>query len=291
MLNASSTPVTLTPWQKVQLARHPHRPHTLEFIRRLCSSFFELRGDRTFADDRALIGGIGTTCVGPVVVLGHQKGRDTRENVRHNFGMAHPEGYRKALRLMRHAEKFGFPLVCLIDTPGAHPSMQSEERGQAQAIAHNLLAMAGLLVPSVAVVTGEGSSGGALAIGMTDRVLMLEHAVYAVASPEASASILWHDVSLAAEAAQLMKLTAQDVYEMGVCDEVIPEPASGAHSDPEQAIAAVVAAVGRHLRDLQTRDHHQLLRERHARYRHVGRLYEREQLAPMPAPVRARLTH
>lgn len=291
MLNPSSSPAALTPWQKVQLARHPQRPHTLELIRGLCSSFFELRGDRMFADDRALIGGVGTTSVGPVVVLGHQKGRDTRANVHHNFGMPHPEGYRKALRLMRHAEKFGFPLVCLIDTPGAHPSMQSEERGQAQAIAHNLLAMAGLLVPSVAVVTGEGSSGGALAIGMTDRVLMLEHAVYAVASPEASASILWHDASLAAEAARMMKLTAQDVYEMGVCDEVIPEPAGGAHTDPAQAIAAVVVAVGRHLLDLQARDPHQLLRERHAKYRQVGSLYEREQLAPLAAPLRARLPH
>lgn len=289
MVNLSSTPAALTPWQKVQLARHPQRPHTLEIIRRLCGSFFELRGDRMFADDRALVGGVGITSVGPVVVLGQQKGHDTRENVRHNFGMPHPEGYRKALRLMRHAEKFGLPLVCLIDTPGAHPSMQSEERGQAQAIAHNLLAMVGLRVPSVAVVTGEGSSGGALAIGLTDRVLMLEHAVYAVASPEASASILWHDASLAPEAARLMKLTAQDVYEMGVCDEIIPEPPGGAHTDPDQAIAAVVAAVGRQLLDLQRRDPQQLLCERHAKYRQLGQLHEREQLAPIPTTVRARL--
>lgn len=287
-MQPAPTIVGLTPWEKVQLARHPQRPHSMEIIRRLCRSFFELRGDRAFGDDRALIGGVGATPYGSIVVLGHQKGHNTKENLRHNFGMPHPEGYRKALRLMRHAEKFGFPLVCLIDTPGAHPSLQAEERGQAQAIAQNLLAMAGLHAPSVAVVTGEGSSGGALAIGMTDRVLMLEHAVYAVASPEASASILWHDASQASEAARIMKITAQDVHAMGVCDEIIPEPPGGAHTDPQQTINAIVEAIMRHLADLRGRDHYQLLHERYNKYRQIGRFLEREQL-PMPIASYARL--
>ena len=188
---------TLTPWDKVQLARHMQRPRTLDYIRGLCDDFVELHGDRRFGDDAAIVGGVATFEGRTVVLVGHQKGRDARENIRRNFGMPHPEGYRKALRLFQHAEKFGFPVICFIDTPGANPNRESEERGQANAIAENILTMAGLKTPIIACVIGEGGSGGALAIGVADRILMLEHAIYSVASPEAAASIIWREIGRA----------------------------------------------------------------------------------------------
>ncbi|MGH7310596.1 MAG: acetyl-CoA carboxylase carboxyltransferase subunit alpha, partial [Candidatus Rokuibacteriota bacterium] len=215
---------SLTPWQTTQLARHPRRPHTRDYCRLLFEDFLELHGDRLYGDDPAIVGGLARFEGGGVVVLGHQKGRETREKLARNFGMPHPEGYRKALRLMQMAEKFEKPVVTFIDTPGAYPGIGAEERGQAEAIARNLRAMAALRTPIVAVVTGEGGSGGALAIGMGNRVLMLEHAVYSVISPEGCAAILWGDAGKAPEAAEIMKITAKDLLRLGVIDAVVPEP-------------------------------------------------------------------
>ena len=268
---SAPAPQPLNAWDKVQLARHPRRPRTLDFVQRLCSSFFELRGDRCFADDQALIGGVGRTAVGPVMVLGHQKGRNTRENVRRNFGMPHPEGFRKAQRLMLHAEKFRMPLICFLDTPGAHPSVGAEERGQAMAIAQSMFTMTGLRVPIVAIVIGEGCSGGALAVGVADRLLMLEHAFYAVASPEASASILWRDAGRAAEAANLMQITAQDLHACGMVDQIVPEPPGGAHAELAQAIESANAAILSQLDALQRQDWQSIVWQRCARYRAIGR--------------------
>ena len=228
---------SLTAWQRAQLARHPKRPHALDLFRLLLTDFVELHGDRVFGDDMAIVGGLAGFEGEPVVVVGHQKGRDTRENIARNFGMPHPEGYRKALRLMQLAEKFGKPVITLVDTPGAYPGIGAEERGQAEAIAKNLRAMAALGVPLVAVVTGEGGSGGALAIGMGNRVLMLEYAVYSVISPEGCAAILWGDAGKAPEAAESMKITAPDLLRLGVIDAIVPEPLGGAHRDWEEAAA------------------------------------------------------
>jgi acetyl-CoA carboxylase carboxyl transferase subunit alpha len=238
-----------TAWDRVKLARHPGRPHTLDYVEALTKDWIELHGDRSFGDDQALIGGLATLGSRTVMILGHQKGVDTQENIERNFGMARPEGYRKAERLMRHAERFGFPLVTFIDTPGAEPGIGSEERGQATAIAESLLAMADLAVPSVAVVIGEGGSGGALAIGVADRLLMLENAIYAVASPEACAAILWKDAGRAAEAAETMRITAADLAAFGIVDEVVPEPAP-AHERPQEAIRTTGETLARHLDDL-----------------------------------------
>lgn len=247
--SAGETLSTPSAWDRVKLARHADRPHTLDYVRELTTDWIELHGDRSFGDDRALIGGLASFDGQPVMILGHQKGNDTKENIARNFGMARPEGYRKAERLMRQAEKFGFPLLTFIDTPGAEPGIGSEERGQGTAIAESLLAMADLGVPSVAVVIGEGGSGGALAIGVADRILMLENAIYAVASPEACAAILWKDAGRAAEAAETMRITASDLAQFGIVDEVIPEPAP-AHERPREAIRATGEALARHLRDL-----------------------------------------
>ena len=236
----------ITAWNRVKLARHPDRPHALDFIHELSTGFVELHGDRAYGDDRALIGGLAQLGGRTVMLLGHQKGRDTRENIERNFGMARPEGYRKAVRLLRHAEKFNFPVVTLIDTPGAEPGIGSEERGQATAIAESLLAMADLGVPSVAVVIGEGGSGGALAVGVADRILMLENAVYAVASPEACAAILWRDTARAPEAAETMRITAEDLHGFGIVDEIVWEPVP-AHEQPRETILATGAAVRAHL--------------------------------------------
>ncbi len=265
-----STQTELTPWDKVQIARHSQRPHTLDYVRVLCDDFFELHGDRRQSDDEALVCGVGRFENQSVVIIGHQKGNDTKENVRRNFGMPHPEGYRKAMRVMRHAEKFALPIICLIDTPGAHPSLAAEERGQAQAIAQNLVVMADLKVPIVAAVIGEGGSGGALAIGVADRLLMLEHAVYSVASPEASAAILWRDSSKASEAARAMKITAQDLHGFGIVDEVVPEPEGGAHLDAATALADLSAAIRRHLAELLQLDLPALLEQRYNKYRVIG---------------------
>ena len=240
-------------WKKVQLARHPERPHALDYFKRLCPDFMELHGDRRFGDDPALVGGLAEFEGRSVMLLGQQKGRDTKENIARNFGMPTPEGYRKALRLMQQAEKFGLPLLCFIDTPGAYPGLQSEERSVAQAIAENLLVLSRLKVPVISVVIGEGGSGGALAIGLADRILMLENSIYSVASPEASASILWRDAAKAPLAASAMKITAQDLHGFGMIDDIIPEPEGGAHTDPAAAIDNVREAILRHLSDLEAR--------------------------------------
>ena len=233
-------------WDRVKLARNPKRPHTLDYLHDLVSDFVELHGDRAFGDDHALIGGIGTFGGRTVMILGHQKGSDTRENLKRNFGMARPEGYRKAERLMRHAEKFRMPVITFIDTSGADPTLGSEERGQAIAIAESLVTMAGLRVPIVATVIGEGGSGGALAIGVADRVLMLENSIYSVASPEGSASILWKDASKAPEAAERMRITAHELLAFGIIDDVIAEP-EPAHENPRAAIQAAGREISRQL--------------------------------------------
>ncbi len=265
---------TLTPWDKVQLARHMQRPRTLDYIRGLCDDFVELHGDRRYGDDAAIVGGVATFEGRTVVLVGHQKGRDARENIRRNFGMPHPEGYRKALRLFQHAEKFGFPVICFVDTPGANPNRDSEERGQANAIAENILVMAGLKTPIIVCVIGEGGSGGALAIGVGDRILMLEHAIYSVASPEAAASIIWRDSAKAPDAARAMRITAQDLLELGIIDEIVPEPSGGAHTDMATMVATLGDSIRRHLTELLTLDIETLLERRYTRYRAIGRYEE-----------------
>jgi acetyl-CoA carboxylase carboxyl transferase subunit alpha len=264
----------ITPWDKVQLARNPQRPHTLDYVRGCCEEFVELHGDRRFGDEAAMVGGVARFDGRTVVIVGHQKGRDARENIKRNWGMPRPEGYRKALRLFQHAEKFGFPVLCFIDTPGADPGVQSEERGQGNAIAENILAMAGLKVPIVAVVIGEGGSGGALAIGVADRLVMLEHSVYSVASPEGTAAILWRDSAKAPDAARAMKITAQDLAALGIADTIIPEPVGGAHADTVAIIAAVGDTLRAHLAELLQLDLDTLLAHRYAKYRAIGRYQE-----------------
>ena len=272
-------PAVLTAWDHVQIARHAQRPHTLDYIRGLCEEFVELRGDRRFGDDTAIVGGLARFDGRTVALLGHQKGSNTKENIRHNFGSPHPEGYRKALRVMRHAEKFGFPLLCFIDTPGASPNMESEERGQGWAIAENLLAMADLEVPIIATVIGEGGSGGALAIGVADRLIMLEHAIYSVASPEGSAAILFRDASKAPDAARAMKITAADLQGLGIVDEVVPEVAGGAHLDVPRTVADVGEVLRRHLRDLLELPIRELLHRRYQKYRNIGVVHEMQAAA------------
>ncbi|HOB35692.1 MAG: acetyl-CoA carboxylase carboxyltransferase subunit alpha [Firmicutes bacterium] len=265
---------SLSPWQKVQLARDVRRPTTLDYIDMLFTDFIQLHGDRQYRDDPALVGGIARLEGKPVTVLGHQKGRDTKDNIARNFGMPHPEGYRKALRLMEQAEKFGRPVICFIDTPGAYPGLGAEERGQGEAIARNLRAMAALAVPVLAVVTGEGGSGGALALGVGDALLMLEHAVYSVISPEGCAAILWKDSSRAREAAAALKLTAQDLARLGVADEVIPEPQGGIQKDWQAGARAVKEALVRHLDILSGLSADTLLRRRQRRLAAIGQWRE-----------------
>lgn len=267
---------SLTPWDKVQIARHPHRPHTLDYVRGFCEDFVELHGDRRFGDDAAITGGMARFDGRTVMIVGHQKGRDVRENVKRNFGMPRPEGYRKALRLFQHAEKFGFPVLCFIDTPAADPGTQSEERGQGRAIAENLLVMAGLKVPIIATVIGEGGSGGALAIGVGDRLLMLEHSVYSVAAPEASAAILWRDAAKAPDAARAMKITAQHLLALQVIDTIILEPEGGAHTDTPAMIAAVGDALRAQLDVVSRLDIAALLSQRYTKYRAIGRFQEHQ---------------
>ncbi|MGD9713762.1 MAG: acetyl-CoA carboxylase carboxyltransferase subunit alpha [Thermomicrobiales bacterium] len=267
-------PTQLTPWDRVKLARHPNRPHSLDYINSLMTGFVELHGDRLFGDDPAIVGGIARFGDRTIVVIGHQKGSDTRENIRRNFGMVRPEGYRKAQRLMRHAEKFGIPVVTFIDTPGAEPGIGSEERGQGTAIAESLLTMASLKTPIVAVIIGEGGSGGALAIGMADRMLMLENAVYAVASPEACAAILWKDAGKAPQAAATMRITAGDLLTFDIVDEVIPELVP-AHENPQGTVADVGIALERALDDLmdvvdQPSGLDRLMEQRYERFRRIG---------------------
>lgn len=261
---------SLSPWEHVQLARHKDRPQAADYIRLMCKSFFELRGDRRYADDPAIIGGLATFVDKTVMLIGHQKGRDIKHRQVCNFGMPHPEGYRKAQRLMRHAEKFGFPVVCLIDTPGAFPGLEAEQRGQAQAIAESLAIMATLCIPITAVVIGEGGSGGALALGLADRVLMMEHSIYTVASPEAAASILWRDNTLAAQAAESMRITALDLLELGVIDGIIPEPAGGAHLDHSASGQFLAEQLHKALTELAVIPLHDLLEKRHTKFRNLG---------------------
>ncbi len=260
----------LTPWQQAQLARHPKRPHTLDLFRLLLEDFVELHGDRVFGDDKAIVGGLARFEGDPVVAIGHQKGRDTRENIARNFGMPHPEGYRKALRLMELAAKFRMPIITFIDTPGGYPGLGAEERGQAEAIAHNLREMAGFGTPIVCVVTGEGGSGGALAIGVANRVLMLEHAIYSVISPEGCAAILWGEAAKAPEAAALMRITAPDLLRLGVIDGIVPEPTGGAHRNWEETAENLRGPLRDALWELRSNTSEELVAERYEKFRKIG---------------------
>lgn len=260
-------------WDRVTLARHPQRPRMLDYVSGLFEEFIELHGDRQLSDDRALVGGIAAFQGRSVMVLGNQKGRNTRENLERNFGMARPEGYRKALRLMRHAGKFHLPLITFIDIPGADPGPSSEEHGQAIAIAESIQALSDLRVPTIAIIIGEGGSGGALALGLADRVIMLENAVYTVASPEASASILWKDAAQAPAAASAMKITAPELLEFGLIDDIVPE-AIPAHEDSAAAIAAAGATIDRHLAELEASAIDALMSARYDKYRAIGRWNE-----------------
>jgi acetyl-CoA carboxylase carboxyl transferase subunit beta len=261
---------SLSCWDHVQLARHRDRPYTADYIKLMCEDFFELRGDRCYANDRAILGGLATFAGRTVMLIGHQKGRNTRQKQECNFGMSRPEGYRKAQRLMHHAAKFGFPVICLIDTPGACPDLESEQRGQAQAIAESLGIMASLPVPIVAIVIGEGGSGGALALGLADQVLMLEHAIYTVAAPEAAASIVWRDSAFAAQAAEAMRITAPDLLELGVIDGIIREPLGGAHCDHYAAAQLLAKQLRPILAELELIPAADLLEQRYAKFRRIG---------------------
>jgi acetyl-CoA carboxylase carboxyl transferase subunit alpha len=264
----------LTPWQKTIVARHPRRPYTLDYIQNLCTEFVEIHGDRKFADDPAIVAGMAFFRERAVAVIGHQKGRHTKEKVLRNFGMPKPEGYRKALRVMKIAERFGRPVLCFIDTPGAYPGVGAEERGQAEAIAVNLREMSTLAIPVIVTVTGEGGSGGALALGVGDRINMLEHAIYSVISPEGCAAILWRDAGMAREAAKALRITTQDLYDLGLIDDVIPEPEGGAHADPDGAAAIVGEVISRQIEELCSMNPEDRIRERHLKFRRMGRFTE-----------------
>ncbi|MFV1956853.1 MAG: acetyl-CoA carboxylase carboxyltransferase subunit alpha [bacterium] len=257
-------------YQSTQLARHPMRPYTLDYIEMLLTDFIELHGDRNFADDRSIVGGVARLYGKPIMVIGHQKGRNTKEKIIRNFGMAHPEGYRKALRLMKMAERFRMPILTLIDTPGAFPGIEAEERGQAEAIARNLIEMADLTVPFITVVTGEGGSGGALGLAMANRVLMLENSIYSVISPEGCAAILWKNQDYAKDAAEAMRITAQDSLENKIVDEIIPEPLGGAHRNYEATAEALGRAVKTHLAQLEKMSPAELVEDRWRRFRDLG---------------------
>lgn len=260
----------LSPWQKVKLARLQERPTTLEYIERIIPDFIELHGDRTFADDSSIVAGIGTLNGIPVTVIGHQKGKDTKENIKRNFGMPHPEGYRKALRLMKQAEKFNRPVITFIDTPGAYCGLAAEERGQGEAIALNLIEMSRLRTPIVTIVIGEGGSGGALALGVADKVCMLQHSIYSVISPEGLSSILWKDASLAQKAADIMKLTAQDLLSLNVIDEIIEEPLGGAHKDVDFVADNIKKYIDKELSELMKLNVDELLDKRYDKIRKIG---------------------
>ncbi len=264
----------LTPWQVSQIARHPQRPYTLDYINDIFTDFHELHGDRAFADDLSIVGGMARFSGQPVMVLGHQKGRDTKERTLRNFGMTKPEGYRKALRIMRLAEKFGLPVFTFIDTPGAYPGIDAEERGQSEAIGHNLYEMAQLKVPTIATVIGEGGSGGALAISVSDHVLMLQYATYAVISPEGCASILWKSAAKAPEAAEAMGLTAHRLKALGLIDKIVSEPLGGAQRDPKQMAGLLKRALGDSLRQFQSMKIKDLLAARHTRLMGYGKFKE-----------------
>jgi len=262
----------LTPWQKTQVARHPQRPHCVDYVARLITDFVPLAGDRKFGDDEAIIGGFGRFRGESICVIGHEKGSDTESRLKHNFGMARPEGYRKAVRLMEMADHFDIPVLCLVDTAGAYPGIGAEERGQAEAIARSTDACLALGVPNVALVLGEGGSGGAIAIATANRVLMLQHAIYSVISPEGAASILWRDTTKAQDAATNMKITAQDMARFGVIDAVVPEPTGGAHRDPAAAIAAAGDAIDSALGELRGLDRDTVRRQRRDKFLAMGRV-------------------
>lgn len=264
----------LTGWQKVQLSRHPERPYTLHYIEQICKKFVELHGDRYFSDDKAIVGGIGQIGSQSVVILGHQKGTNTKLRQYRNFGMANPEGYRKALRLMKLAERFGYPVICLIDTPGAFPGLEAEERGQAEAIARNLFEMAQLKVPIICYVIGEGASGGALGIGLGDRVFMLENTWYSVISPESCSSILWRSWDHKQEAAEALKLTADHMLEFGLIDDIIKEPLGGAHNDPEKMAIELRKHIKREITTLQQLSPDELISHRLEKYGKMGDFVE-----------------
>ncbi|MBS4191584.1 acetyl-CoA carboxylase carboxyl transferase subunit alpha [Bacillus sp. FJAT-49705] len=260
----------MKPWDRVQIARHPRRPTTLDYISLLFTDFFECHGDRTYADDEAIVGGIAKFKGLPVTVIGHQRGKDTKENIRRNFGMPHPEGYRKALRLMKQAEKFRRPIICFIDTKGAYPGKAAEERGQSEAIARNLFEMAGLKVPVICIVIGEGGSGGALGLGVGNHIHMLENSTYSVISPEGAAAILWKDASQAKRAAESMRITAPDLKELGVVDEIIPEVKGGAHKNVDEQSKNIENILLSSLKELRRLSEGQLVAHRYDKYKAIG---------------------
>jgi acetyl-CoA carboxylase carboxyl transferase subunit alpha len=273
--NLTAEPGTPSAWDRVKLARHPNRPYTLDYIERLFTDFFEIHGDRRFGDDPAMVAGFATFHEEPCVVIGHQKGRTTRQRQHRNFGMPKPEGYRKALRVMKLAEKFHRPVFTLIDTPGAYPGIDAEERGQAEAIAYNLREMAKLRVPVIVAVTGEGGSGGALAIGMGDRVLMLENSIYSVISPESCSAILWRDQAHAEEAAHALRLTAPDLLDFGLIDQIVPEPPGGAHLNYEEAGSLLDASLSDSLRSVRDLTCEERIARRYEKFRKMGRFEDR----------------
>lgn len=260
----------LTPWQRVAISRHPDRPHTVDYIKNLCDDFTELCGDRSYGDDRAIIGGIGIIKNEKFLIIGQEKGRDTESRLKHNFGMPHPEGYRKALRLMKLAEKFSLPVICLLDTPGAYPGLAAEERGQGMAIATNLFEMSQLATPVIIVLIGEGCSGGALGIGIGDSIGMLQHSYYSVISPEGCASILWKDPSKNAESAASLRMHAEDLKKMGVIDEIIPEPLGGAHHDKNAVYQNVKDFILNEWHKLSQVDSVSLINNRYQKFRKIG---------------------
>ena len=264
------TYANLSAWQKVQLARHPQRPYTMDYIGMLMTDFIELHGDRFFADDKALICGFAKLDGKKIIIMGHQKGRDTKENLKRNFGCAHPEGYRKALRVMQLAEQANVPIVVFIDTPGAYPGIGAEERGQSQAIALNLREMVRIATPIISIVIGEGGSGGALGVGVADRVCVLENAYYSVISPEGCAAILWKNGAKAPDAAEVLKLTAEGLLKMGIIDEVVPEPLGGAHRDPQKSAQNLKEVIQRNLKELKALSKEELLQARYKKFRGMG---------------------
>ncbi|MBK3332995.1 acetyl-CoA carboxylase carboxyltransferase subunit alpha [Persephonella atlantica] len=266
---------SLTAWERVQLARHPKRPHTSDYIQNIFTDFIELHGDRRFGDDKAVIAGFAFFEGIPVAVIGHEKGKDTKEKIERNFGMPHPEGYRKAIRIMKLAEKFGRPVITFIDTPGAYPGIGAEERGQSQAIAESIMTMGGLKVPIVCTVIGEGGSGGALALGVGDRILMLENAVYSVISPEGCAAILFKSQEKAPEAAESLKITAKDLKELGVIDCIVPEPLGGAHLQPKKMYKLLKRALRNSLREIIDKNPEELVNQRQAKFYSMGRFTEK----------------
>lgn len=267
----------MEPWDRVQVARHAQRPSTLDYIEEIFNDFIELHGDRSFGDDAAIVGGIASFDGQPITIIGHQRGKTTKENIRRNFGMPHPEGYRKALRLMKQAEKFNRPIICFIDTKGAYPGKAAEERGQSEAIAKNLVEMAGLKVPVISIVIGEGGSGGALALGVANRIYMLENSTYSVISPEGAASILWKDASLAKQAAEAMKITAYDLKDMEIIDGIVAEVAGGAHRDVHAQSLSLKECIGNALADLMPLSEMELIEDRYNKFRKIGQFIEDEE--------------